>query len=203
MTIHRQAFDGLIPGAITAIGVAVAATALLCAPTGLTAQSHTPGELHEPHILAAADFGIDPSAVTFTKDIAPILARSCVQCHRAGGAGPMAFTNYQEVRRYAPRIRNKTAIRDRMGAMPPWYVEKDIGIQHYKQDPSLTDEELAKIQAWANNGAPEGDPADLKVELDPVSEDGYRIRFEPEGSPGACEACAKEYRLEGGTVSER
>ena len=175
MTIHRQAFDGLIPGAITAIGVAVAATALLCAPTGLTAQSHTPGELHEPHILVAADFGIDPSAVTFTKDIAPILARSCVQCHRAGGAGPMAFTNYQEVRRYAPRIRNKTAIRDRMGAMPPWYVEKDIGIQHYKQDPSLTDEELAKIQAWANNGAPEGDPADLKVELDPVSEDGWRI----------------------------
>ena len=77
MTIHRRAFDGLIPGAlppiggIGGIGVAIAAAALLCAPTGLTAQSHTPGEPHEPHMLAAADFGIDPSAVTFTKDIAP------------------------------------------------------------------------------------------------------------------------------------
>ena len=39
---------------------------------------------------------------------------------------------------------DKTAIRDRMGAMPPWYAEKDIGIQHYIDDPSLTDEELAQ-----------------------------------------------------------
>ena len=91
MTIHRQAFDGLIPGAITAIGVAVAATALLCAPTGLTAQSHTPGELHEPHILAAADFGIDPSAVTFTKDIAPNPGAELRAVPPRGRGGPHGF----------------------------------------------------------------------------------------------------------------
>ena len=45
--------------------------------------------------------------------------------------------------------------------MPPWYVEKNIGIQQYKQDTSLNDEEVAMIAAWADNGSPEGDPADL------------------------------------------
>jgi hypothetical protein len=153
----------------------VFAATLLCMPTAVMAQSHVAGEVHEPHLFAAADLGIDPTAVTFTSDIAPILERSCIACHRAGGAAPMAFTSYQAVRRYAQRIRDKTAIRDRMGAMPPWYVEKDIGIQRYKQDPSLSDHELALIQAWADNGAPEGNPADLMVDLDPVSVEGWRI----------------------------
>ena len=113
------------------------------------------------HLYDVRDFGIEPSSVTFTKDIAPILQRSCQNCHRPDGAGPMSLITYQEVRRYAQRIKERTAIRDRMGAMPPWYVEKDIGIQHYKNDPSLSDEDLAKIQAWVDNGVPEGDPADM------------------------------------------
>jgi hypothetical protein len=165
---------------------------LLGAPAATTAQGHESGP-HEPHLFAAADFGIDPTSVTFNKDIAPILARSCVNCHRAGGAAPMALTTYQEARRYAARIKERTAIRDRMGAMPPWYVEKDIGIQHYKQDPSLSDEELAKIQAWVDNGAPEGDPRDLTVDLRTAVTDGWRIKpdlivssaevFMPGGAP--------------------
>ena len=113
------------------------------------------------HLYDAADFGINPASVTFSKDIAPILQRSCENCHRADGGGPMSLVTYNEVRRYASRIREKTAIRDRMGAMPPWYVEKDIGIQHYQNDPSLSDQELALIQAWVDNGAPEGSSADL------------------------------------------
>ncbi|MCH7666985.1 MAG: cytochrome c [Acidobacteria bacterium] len=177
MTMNRATVDRLIPGALASsavIGIALAAAALLCVPAALTAQGHMPGD-HEPHLFAAADFGIDPTGVTFNKDIWPILVRSCVNCHRVGGAGPMPLTSYQEVRRYAGRIKAKTAIRDRRGAMPPWYVEKDIGIQQFQQDPSLTDEELAMIQAWADNGAPEGDLADLTVEVDPRSEDGWRI----------------------------
>ncbi|MBM4183972.1 MAG: hypothetical protein FJ207_07065 [Gemmatimonadetes bacterium] len=113
------------------------------------------------HLFDARDFGIDPATVTFSKDIAPILQRSCENCHRPNGGGPMALVTYEDVRRYASRIRDRTAIRDRMGSMPPWYSEKDIGIQHYKNDPSLTNEELAKIQAWVANGAPEGNPADM------------------------------------------
>ncbi len=159
------------PFVIPAIPVVLA---LLGSPSGVAAQASA-SEHPRLHLFAAEDFGIAPAEVTFTKDIAPILARSCIQCHRAGGAGPMALTSYEEVRPWARAITNKTAIRDRMGAMPPWYVEKDIGIQRYKQDRSLTDEELAKIQAWTANGAPMGDPADMTVSLDTSSEEGWRI----------------------------
>ena len=100
---------------------------------------------------AAAQEGV--REVTFSRDIAPILQRSCQQCHNPTGGAPMSLVTYQEARRYAGRIAERTAIRDRMGAMPPWYVEKDIGIQHYKNDNSLSDQELAMIQAWVANGA--------------------------------------------------
>ena len=45
--------------------------------------------------------------------------------------------------------------------MPPWYMEKNIGIQSFKNDPSLSDEEIAKIAKWADSGAPRGNPADM------------------------------------------
>ncbi|MGD2045215.1 MAG: hypothetical protein PVJ80_12215 [Gemmatimonadota bacterium] len=143
---------------------------LAAVPLAVSAQAsvaHTGGLAdHRPHLFAAADFGIDPATVTFTKDIAPILQRSCEQCHWAGGGAPMSLVTYQEVRRYASRIEERTAIRDRMGAMPPWFVEKDIGIDGFENDYSLSDEELALIQAWVDNGAPEGDPADMPPPLE-------------------------------------
>ncbi len=117
------------------------------------------------HLYAAEDFGIDPQGVTYSRDIVPILQRSCQSCHRPGGVAPMSFTSYEETRPWAAVIRYKTAIRDRMGAMPPFFLEKDIGIQRFKYDPSLSDAELAMIQAWADNGAPEGNPADLPPAL--------------------------------------
>ena len=114
-----------------------------------------------PYLYAAADFGIDPLEVTFAKDIVPILQRSCQDCHSPGGGGPQSLITYEEVRAWAPLIKYRTAIRDRIGAMPPWYIEKNIGVQHFKDDPSLSDEDLAKIQAWVDNGTPEGDLADM------------------------------------------
>lgn len=142
----------------------------------LEAQSIAGSDPHpDLHLYAAADFGIDPSSVTFSKDIAPILQRSCLSCHRPGGGAPMSLISYQEVRPWAQVIRHKTAIRDRMGAMPPFYLEKDIGIQRFKYDPSLSDEELAKIQAWADNGAPEGEPADLPAPITFTESDEWSI----------------------------
>ncbi|MCB1670783.1 MAG: cytochrome c [Gammaproteobacteria bacterium] len=120
---------------------------------------------HQPHYYDVQDWGIDPASVTFADHIAPILQRSCQNCHRPGGGGPMSLQTYDEVRPWAPVIMYKTAIRDRMGAMPPFYVEKDIGIDGFKDDYSLSDLELAMIQAWANNGAPRGNPAN---EPDPL-----------------------------------
>ena len=45
--------------------------------------------------------------------------------------------------------------------MPPWYVEKNIGIQQFQNDPSLSDDEIATIAKWADSGAPRGNPADM------------------------------------------
>ena len=99
--------------------------------------------------------------VTFTKDIAPILQRSCQNCHRPGQVAPMSLLTYEDARPWARSMKARTAIRDKAGAMPPWYIEKNIGIQHYKNDPSLSDEEVAKIAKWADTGAPRGNPADM------------------------------------------
>ncbi|MEM7416997.1 MAG: hypothetical protein AAF389_15925 [Gemmatimonadota bacterium] len=126
----------------------VALTAVLVAPSPATAQE-----------------GGERENVTYHRDIVPVLQRSCVNCHRSNGVAPMALTDYEDVRRYARRIVRRTAIRDRMGAMPPWYAEKDIGIQHFKNDPSLTDEEIGMIAEWAESGAPEGDPEDAPPAL--------------------------------------
>jgi mono/diheme cytochrome c family protein len=99
--------------------------------------------------------------VTFTKDIAPILQRSCQNCHRPDGVAPMSLVTYNDVRPYAKAIDQRTHIGPHRGVMPPWYVEKNIGIQHYKDDPSLNDDELAKISTWVASGAPQGNPADM------------------------------------------
>ena len=77
--------------------------------------------------------------VTFHKDIEPILQRSCQNCHREGGVGPMPLVTFDQVAPFAGLIEYKTGLRDRAGAMPPWYMEKNIGIQGYKNDPSLSD----------------------------------------------------------------
>ncbi|PYR35448.1 MAG: hypothetical protein DMF93_21710, partial [Acidobacteria bacterium] len=99
--------------------------------------------------------------VTFTKDIAPILQRSCENCHRPDGVAPMSLASYEDVRPWARAIKQRTSVGPKAGVMPPWYVEKNIGIQQFQSDPSLSDEEIALIGKWADSGAPRGNPADM------------------------------------------
>lgn len=99
--------------------------------------------------------------VTYTRDIAPILQRSCIQCHNVDGGAPMPLTSFEEVRPYARAIKTRTHMGPRAGVMPPWFIEKNIGIQRYKGDPSLSEVELAKISTWVDSGAPRGNPADM------------------------------------------
>ena len=139
MKVAKRVLQGV--AAATALS-ALIVTAFL-APSSLGAQESSLGDL------------------TFTRDIVPILQRSCQTCHRDGGVAPMSLESYEQVRRYSSRIVYRTGLRYVAGAMPPWYVEKDIGIQHFKNDPSLSDWEVAAIAAWVENGMPEGDPADM------------------------------------------
>ena len=106
------------------------------------------------------------AAVTWTKDIAPILQRSCQQCHRPDGGAPMALLTYEDTRPWARSMKQRTGLRDKPDAMPPWYIEKNVGIQAYKGDVSLSDAEIAAISAWVDGGAPRGNPADAPPPLE-------------------------------------
>ncbi|MCY4635355.1 MAG: hypothetical protein OXG04_12765 [Acidobacteria bacterium] len=108
-----------------------------------------------------ASAGAVPDDPTFSRDIAPILQRSCQKCHRPSSLAPMSLISYEEVRPWARAIKFRTGLRDKPGVMPPWYIEKNIGIQRFKDDWSLSDDEIATIARWADNGAPQGDPADM------------------------------------------
>ena len=104
--------------------------------------------------------------VTFAKDVAPILLGNCVSCHQEGGLGPMELLTYETARQYAPLIKMKVLDRQ----MPPgWNIETTIGIQEFKNDRSLSNEEVETIARWVDAGAPLGDPADLP----PVPEMDY------------------------------
>ena len=105
---------------------------------------------------------------TFSADVAPILQRACQRCHQETGIGPMALVTYGEVRPWARQIRDRVERR----IMPPWHIDRTVGIQAFKNDASLTDDEIGTIVRWVDAGAPEGDPADLPppVEWPPASE---------------------------------
>lgn len=127
------------------VGYSAALAAALALPSGIAAQ------------VTASEGGTP----TFTRDVAPILQENCVECHRAGGVGPMSLETYGVAKAYAPLIRFRTGLRDRAGAMPPFYLERNVGIQEYRDVMMLSDEEIATIAAWVDAGAPEGDPADM------------------------------------------
>jgi mono/diheme cytochrome c family protein len=114
----------------------------------------------------ASSGSAEVAEVTFTRDVAPILQEKCVNCHRAGGGAPTSLETYESASPWAPLIKYRTGLRDRPGAMPPWYVEKNIGIQQFKNDMSLSDDEVATIAAWADAGAPQGDPSDMPPPLE-------------------------------------
>jgi hypothetical protein len=94
---------------------------------------------------------------TFTRDVAPILQEKCEVCHRPGNIGPMSLITYDEVRPWVRSIRSRVASRD----MPPWHVDKGVGIQKFINDRSLSDAQIDTIVRWADAGAPRGDTKDM------------------------------------------
>jgi cytochrome c553 len=110
------------------------------------------------HALAAqAPAKTATRQVTFTKDVAPIMQRACQNCHRPDSMAPMSFLTYEDVRPWARAIKQKVAARE----MPPWFIDRTVGISKFKDDISLSDQEIETIAAWADQGAARGNPADL------------------------------------------
>ena len=97
------------------------------------------------------------NAPTFTKDVAPILQQKCQMCHQPNGMAPMALTTYGEARPWAAAIKRRTQARE----MPPWDIDRTVGIQEFKNDISLSDQQIETIERWVDAGAAQGNPADM------------------------------------------
>jgi mono/diheme cytochrome c family protein len=105
--------------------------------------------------LLLASVAASAQTPTFAKDVAPILYAKCVECHRPTMFAPMSLVQYDEARPWAKSIRNRVASR----TMPPWGADPAHG--EFKNDPRLSDKEIATILAWVDGGAPKGDDKDL------------------------------------------
>ena len=108
----------------------------------------------EPNVKSSPDAA---KTVTFTKDIAPIFQDKCEECHRKDSMAPMSLVTYQEARPWARSIKERVAQRQ----MPPWHLDKTVGIQKFQNDRSLSDEQIATILKWVDSGAAQGDPKDM------------------------------------------
>jgi hypothetical protein len=119
---------------------------------------------------------------TFAKDVAPIFYAKCVECHRPTMFAPMSLLKFEEARPWARSIRNRVAER----TMPPWGADPAHGV--FKNDPRLTDKEIATILAWVDGGAPRGD--DRQLPEAPKFADGWSI-----GVPDAVFTMKEPYQI--------
>lgn len=149
--------------ALSKVGTALLAVSglMYLSPASLDAQaSATSGRSDYPATVTLIP---NPRTdVTYAKDVAPIIQENCVKCHRPGSVAPMALQTYEDVRRYSRRIAERVVRRQ----MPPWPVDRTVGVTEFKNDPSLTDEEIRTIADWASAGAPMGDPAELPAPIE-------------------------------------
>jgi mono/diheme cytochrome c family protein len=126
--------------------------------------------------LAALFFGMaafasaaeSSAAITFNRDILPILQKNCQQCHRPGEVAPMSFLTYKDARPWAKAM--KTAVVT--GKMPPWFADPKYG--HFANNPTLSVKDVDALVTWADNGAPEGDAKDKPVPA--TFQDGWNIK---------------------------
>lgn len=106
---------------------------------------------------------------TFYKDLLPLVQKHCQTCHRPGQIGPFSLLDYQSARPWAKAIKNAVGTRK----MPPWLANPEYG--HFNNDRSLSQAEINTFLAWANNGAPAGDPKDAPPPV-PWPEGGWSVK---------------------------
>ena len=109
----------------------------------------------------------NPAAVTFTKDVAPVLQKNCQGCHRPGEAAPFSLLTYEQARPWAKAMKEAVLLKK----MPPWFADPHFG--KFSNDRSLSQREIDTLVAWADTGAPQGDRKDLPAPANFV--EGWRI----------------------------
>jgi hypothetical protein len=117
--------------------------------------------------FAGVAFAAEPvTPVTFSKDVAPIFQAKCQTCHQPNSIAPMSLITYQDARPWARAIKERVASRQ----MPPWHIDRSVGVQKFKNDMSLTDAQVETVVRWVDQGAVQGDPKDLPAPK-PVAND--------------------------------
>jgi hypothetical protein len=121
-------------------------------------------------LTATAALGAAKSspAVTFNEDVLPVLQERCQSCHRPGEVAPMSLLTYEETRPWASAIKEAALLK----RMPPWFADPHAS-KVFSNDRSLTEQEIKMLAAWADGGAPEGDPAGKPEPVEFV--DGWNI----------------------------
>src|SRR6185503_20174328 len=132
-------------------------------PVGLCVLLLTPGFVSAQTAPA--------SAPTFTKDVAPIFQEKCEACHRPDSIAPMSLVTYAETRPWARSIRSRVADHQ----MPPWNIDKSVGVQGFKNDRSLSDKQIDTILKWVDAGAPQGNPKDMPAPKTWPSDQGWNF----------------------------
>jgi hypothetical protein len=117
--------------------------------------------------------------VTFSRDVAPIFQAKCQECHQPNSIAPMSLITFQEARPWARSIKERVAARQ----MPPWHIDKSVGVQRFKNDISLTDQQVDTIVSWVDGGAPQGDPKDLPPPRPLVTDNEWKAVKDGFGPP--------------------
>src|SRR5712691_7953945 len=117
--------------------------------------------------------------VTFSKDVAPIFQAKCQECHQPNSIAPMSLITFQDARPWVRSIKERVATRQ----MPPWHIDKSVGVQKFKNDMSLSDEQVETIVRWADAGAPQGDPKDLPPPKPLVTDNEWKAVRDGFGQP--------------------
>jgi mono/diheme cytochrome c family protein len=123
-----------------------------------------------------------PAKVTYARDIAPIMYRSCVDCHRPTMFAPMSLLTYEETRPWARAIKQRVSRRE----MPPFSVDAPLG--HFRNDRRLSQAEIDAIVSWVDAGAPRGEDRDLPPT--PAFTDGWSI-----GTPDVVFTMSEDFQV--------
>ena len=124
-------------------------------------------------------YGATSQPVTFSKDVAPIFQAKCQECHQPNSIAPMSLITYQDARPWAKAIRERVITRQ----MPPWHIDRSVGVQKFKNDMSLTDEQVDTIVRWVDGGALQGDTKDLPPPKPLVTDNEWKGARDGYGPP--------------------
>jgi peroxiredoxin/mono/diheme cytochrome c family protein len=158
-------FAGKSPNAKATVKAAYVADALDSLIAGspvktASAKLESPG-IAFPQRARAAEF----ANISYSKDVAPILAKNCASCHTEGGIGPFPMNGYDKVKGFAPMIREAI----RTDRMPPYNADPHLG--QFKGDMNLSDKDAQTLVHWIEAGAPRGEGADpLTTAVKPAPE---------------------------------